>query len=98
MTDTSSPAAGCSSSAWPCHRSRPCAGGALADAARPPRRSRRRPRSRTPTSPTPELTEGPYFKPSSPLRRSIVPAGAPGTRLTLTGRVLTTAAGRSRRR
>jgi protocatechuate 3,4-dioxygenase beta subunit len=40
--------------------------------------------------PTPELTEGPYFKPSSPLRRSIVPAGAPGTRLTLTGRVLTT--------
>lgn len=41
--------------------------------------------------PTPALTEGPYFKPSSPLRRSIVPAGAAGTRLTLTGRVLTTA-------
>jgi protocatechuate 3,4-dioxygenase beta subunit len=40
--------------------------------------------------PTPELTEGPYFKPSSPLRRTIVPAGAAGTRLTLTGRVLTT--------
>jgi protocatechuate 3,4-dioxygenase beta subunit len=41
--------------------------------------------------PTPPLTEGPYFTPSSPLRRSIVPAGSPGTRLTLTGRVLTTA-------
>ena len=40
--------------------------------------------------PTPELTEGPYFTPSSPRRRAIVPAGARGTRLTLTGRVLTT--------
>ena len=41
--------------------------------------------------PTPALTEGPYFTPNSPRRRSIVPAGARGTRLTLTGRVLTTA-------
>ena len=40
--------------------------------------------------PTPELTEGPYFKARSPLRRSVVPAGARGTRLTLSGRVLTT--------
>ena len=40
--------------------------------------------------PTPELTEGPYFTPNSPKRRSILPAGAVGTRLTLTGRVLTT--------
>jgi protocatechuate 3,4-dioxygenase beta subunit len=40
--------------------------------------------------PTPALTEGPYFTPSSPRRRSIVPAGAAGTRLTLTGRVLRT--------
>ena len=40
--------------------------------------------------PTPPLTEGPYFKRSSPLRRSIVPRGAGGTGLTLTGRVLTT--------
>jgi protocatechuate 3,4-dioxygenase beta subunit len=40
--------------------------------------------------PTPELTEGPYFTPSSPRRRAIVPAGARGTRLTLSGRVLTT--------
>ena len=41
--------------------------------------------------PTPELTEGPYFTPDSPRRRSIVVAGAAGTRLTLTGRVLSTA-------
>ena len=41
--------------------------------------------------PTPELTEGPYFTASSPLRRSIVPAGAAGTRFALSGRVLTTA-------
>jgi protocatechuate 3,4-dioxygenase beta subunit len=41
--------------------------------------------------PTPALTEGPYFTPNSPKRKSIVPAGAPGTRLTLSGRVLTTA-------
>src|SRR5215211_121028 len=40
--------------------------------------------------PTPELTEGPYFKAKSPLRRSIAPSGARGTRLTLSGRVLTT--------
>jgi protocatechuate 3,4-dioxygenase beta subunit len=40
--------------------------------------------------PTPPLTEGPYFKPRSPLRRSIVPRGAGGTAFTLTGRVLTT--------
>lgn len=41
--------------------------------------------------PTPAQTEGPYFTPNSPLRRSIVPARAAGVRLTLTGRVLTTA-------
>jgi protocatechuate 3,4-dioxygenase beta subunit len=41
--------------------------------------------------PTPAQTEGPYFTPNSPLRRSIIPARAAGTRLTLTGRVLTTA-------
>ena len=41
--------------------------------------------------PTPELTEGPYFTPNSPRRRSIVPAGAAGARLVLSGRVLTTA-------
>jgi protocatechuate 3,4-dioxygenase beta subunit len=41
--------------------------------------------------PTPALAEGPYFTPDSPRRRSVVPAGARGTRLTLNGRVLTTA-------
>jgi protocatechuate 3,4-dioxygenase beta subunit len=41
--------------------------------------------------PTPELTEGPYFTANSPRRRSLVTAGVPGTRLTLSGRVLTTA-------
>jgi protocatechuate 3,4-dioxygenase beta subunit len=40
--------------------------------------------------PTPALTEGPYFTPNSPKRKTIVPAGAAGTRLTLTGRVLRT--------
>ena len=40
--------------------------------------------------PTPAQTEGPYFTPRSPLSRSIVPRGAGGTRLTLTGRVLAT--------
>jgi protocatechuate 3,4-dioxygenase beta subunit len=40
--------------------------------------------------PTPPQTEGPFFTPRSPRRRSIAPAGASGTRLTLTGRVLTT--------
>jgi hypothetical protein len=33
--------------------------------------------------PTPAQSEGPFFTPRSPRRRSIVPAGASGTRLTL---------------
>ena len=36
--------------------------------------------------PTPAQTEGPYFTPNSPLRRSIVPAGAAGVRLTTAGK------------
>jgi protocatechuate 3,4-dioxygenase beta subunit len=40
---------------------------------------------------TPAQTEGPYFKAGSPLRRSLLQAGMPGTRLTLSGFVLTTA-------
>lgn len=39
---------------------------------------------------TPEQTEGPFYTPSTPRRRSLVTKGMPGTRLTLTGRVLTT--------
>jgi protocatechuate 3,4-dioxygenase beta subunit len=40
--------------------------------------------------PTPAQTEGPFFTARSPLRKSIVPAGTSGTRLTLSGRVLST--------
>jgi protocatechuate 3,4-dioxygenase beta subunit len=39
--------------------------------------------------PTPAQTEGPYFKAGSPLRRSLVQPGMPGTRLSLSGFVLT---------
>jgi protocatechuate 3,4-dioxygenase beta subunit len=41
--------------------------------------------------PTPAQTEGPYFKAGSPLRRSLVEPGMPGTRLTVSGFVLTAA-------
>jgi protocatechuate 3,4-dioxygenase beta subunit len=41
--------------------------------------------------PTPAQTEGPFFKAGSPLRRSLVQPGTRGTRLTLSGFVLTTA-------
>ncbi|WP_436499083.1 carbohydrate-binding protein [Actinokineospora sp. HUAS TT18] len=37
--------------------------------------------------PTPPQTEGPYFKPNSPSRTNIVPAGAGGVRLSVTGYV-----------
>ncbi|NGO73895.1 dioxygenase [Streptomyces sp. SB3404] len=37
--------------------------------------------------PTPPQTEGPYFKPNSPERDSIVPPGTPGMALTVTGYV-----------
>ncbi|MGW0562111.1 dioxygenase family protein [Streptomyces sp. NPDC003016] len=37
--------------------------------------------------PTPAQTEGPYFKPNSPRRTSLVDASTPGTRLTVTGYV-----------
>jgi protocatechuate 3,4-dioxygenase beta subunit len=40
--------------------------------------------------PTPAQTEGPYFKPSSPLRSSLLESGMAGTPLVLTGRVLST--------
>jgi len=43
-----------------------------------------------PDDDTPEQTEGPFYTPRTPRRRSLVTAGMPGTRLTLTGRVLTT--------
>ncbi|MDG9705018.1 carbohydrate-binding protein [Streptomyces sp. DH37] len=37
--------------------------------------------------PTPPQMEGPYFKPNSPRRTSLVEAGTPGTRLTVSGYV-----------
>jgi protocatechuate 3,4-dioxygenase beta subunit len=41
--------------------------------------------------PTPAQTEGPYFKPNSPERRTLLEAGLEGTPLTITGRVVTPA-------
>src|SRR5688500_7919789 len=39
---------------------------------------------------TPAQTEGPYFTPNSPERASLVESGMRGTRMVLTGRVLST--------
>jgi protocatechuate 3,4-dioxygenase beta subunit len=39
---------------------------------------------------TPEQTEGPYYTPRSPRRRSLLEPGMAGTRLVLTGTVITT--------
>jgi protocatechuate 3,4-dioxygenase beta subunit len=41
--------------------------------------------------PTPPQTEGPYFKPSSPERRTLIEPGVSGTPLVVTGRVVTAA-------
>jgi protocatechuate 3,4-dioxygenase beta subunit len=38
---------------------------------------------------TPRQTEGPYFKPNSPARASLIEPGMPGTRLVVEGSVLT---------
>ena len=38
---------------------------------------------------TPAQTEGPYFKPNSPARASLIEPGMPGTRLVVEGSVLT---------
>jgi protocatechuate 3,4-dioxygenase beta subunit len=40
---------------------------------------------------TPGQTAGPYYTPNSPQRASLIEPGAPGTRLILAGRVVTTA-------
>ncbi len=51
-------------------------------------------RSATPAcgtgAPTPSQTAGPFFKPGSPRRASLLEPGITGTRLTVTGRVLWT--------
>ena len=41
--------------------------------------------------PTPSQTEGPYFKPKSPERKSLLEKGIAGTTLVVSGRVLSTA-------
>src|SRR5439155_4296235 len=43
-----------------------------------------------PVALTPSMTEGPYFKANSPERTSLIEPGTAGTRLTITGYVLTT--------
>ena len=43
-----------------------------------------------PAEPTQAQTEGPYFTPNSPRRRSLLEEPLPGTRLVLSGRVLAT--------
>src|SRR2546422_11289121 len=41
-------------------------------------------------SPTPRRTEGPYFKPESPARMSLLEPGLPGTRIAVAGTILST--------
>lgn len=45
---------------------------------------------RKPAEPTPEQTEGPYYKPGPPKRRSLIEAGVSGRRLLVQGRILAT--------
>jgi protocatechuate 3,4-dioxygenase beta subunit len=44
----------------------------------------------SPAAETPAMTEGPYYKPDSPERTSLLEEATPGTRLILSGYVLTT--------
>jgi protocatechuate 3,4-dioxygenase beta subunit len=44
----------------------------------------------SPAAPTPAMTEGPYYKTGSPERTSLLEPGMTGTRLLITGYVLTT--------
>lgn len=53
--------------------------------------SPRLPACRKPADPTPAQTEGPYYKPGSPRRRSLLVEGVSGRRLVVRGRVLSTA-------
>jgi protocatechuate 3,4-dioxygenase beta subunit len=47
------------------------------------------PQCTSPAALSPALTEGPYFKANSPERTSLLDTGMPGTKLTLTGYILT---------
>ncbi|MBO2446036.1 dioxygenase [Actinomadura barringtoniae] len=65
-------------------------GAARADAKEAPARPLKlTPRCDDGDDPTPPQTEGPYFKPNSPQRTSLLEPGMVGTRLTLTGIVYT---------
>ncbi|HEX2084054.1 MAG TPA: hypothetical protein VHF89_00085 [Solirubrobacteraceae bacterium] len=68
-----------------------CGGGGGDEADDEPRRRAATPACDDGDEPTVEQTEGPYFSPGSPERRSLVSAGMEGARLTVAGRVLTTA-------
>lgn len=58
---------------------------------RPPRALAATPACPGAGHPTPPQTEGPYFKPSSPERASLLEPGITGTRIVVGGRVLSTA-------
>ena len=72
-----------------------CSGGAAGPSAPPSPAATSSPAASSPAPAactgrrTPATTEGPYFKAGSPERSSLVEAGMAGTRLTLSGRVLT---------
>src|SRR5207253_10729520 len=65
------------------------AGASTADAARAPA-LRPTPSCPGAAPPTERQTEGPYFKPDSPLRASLVEPGMAGTKIVVTGMVLST--------
>ena len=48
------------------------------------------PECKSPATPTIPMTEGPFFKPNSPERTSLLEPGLPGIKLSLSGYVLTT--------
>jgi protocatechuate 3,4-dioxygenase beta subunit len=64
------------------------AGGSTAAAQTPPRRPT--PSCPGAAAPTERQTAGPYFKPDSPLRASLLEPGIGGTRIVVTGLVLST--------
>jgi protocatechuate 3,4-dioxygenase beta subunit len=56
----------------------------------PPASAAERPACTSPAALTPAQTEGPYYTPNSPERASLIESGMGGTKLILTGYVLTT--------
>lgn len=64
--------------------------GDLAAAAAQPRPLAPTPSCPDDATPTPRQTEGPFYRPESPRRASLLEPGMTGTRIVLTGRVLST--------